>query len=86
MAAAVTSRSERGPLLLKYFVLAFSFTWAFWWLAVLEERGLIGFLLSAVFLGAFGPGLATRAARQGGERGARSTVVRRERVTTGRRC
>lgn len=42
----------------KYFVLAFAFTWFFWWLAVLGERGVIPALPGLVVLGTFGPALA----------------------------
>jgi membrane protease YdiL (CAAX protease family) len=58
VAAAATSIREPKGRLLSYFVLAFSFTWACWWLAVLEARDIIELPLPAVFLGAFGPGLA----------------------------
>jgi hypothetical protein len=41
MAAAAASIREPKSRLLPYFVLAFSFTWARWWLVVLEGRGII---------------------------------------------
>ena len=44
---------------LRYFVLAFVFTWIFWVPAALEARGLIPSLpVPATFLGAFGPMVA----------------------------
>jgi membrane protease YdiL (CAAX protease family) len=64
---------------LKYFVLAFAFSWIFWWLAVLEARGLISPLpVPAVFLGAFGPLAAAVAitAQEGGRAGLRSLLGR----------
>jgi hypothetical protein len=44
-----------GAFPLRYIVVSFSFIWAFWWLALLDERGLIPLPIPAVFLGAFGP-------------------------------
>ncbi len=52
-----------------FFVLAFAFTWFFWWLAVFEARGLISPLpVPAQALGAFGPLVAAvvLTAREGG--------------------
>jgi membrane protease YdiL (CAAX protease family) len=62
-----------------YFVLAFAFTWSFWWLAALEARGLIPSMpVPAVFLGAFGPMVAAVAmtAWGGGRAGLRSLLGR----------
>ncbi len=69
---------KRGSNLLGYFALAFALTWAFWWPAALEARGLIELPLPAVFVGAFGPGLAAvaMAARHGGWAGVRSLLGR----------
>ena len=55
MAAAAASIRELKRRLLPYFVLAFSFTWARWWLVVLEGRDIFELPPSAAFLGAFGP-------------------------------
>lgn len=41
MAAAAASVREPKSRLGRYFVLAFSFTWACWWLAMLEARDII---------------------------------------------
>src|SRR5918998_2170989 len=64
---------------LGYFVLAFAFTWSFWWAAALEARGLIPPLpVPAVFLGAFGPVVAAvvLTARESGRAGLRSLLGR----------
>jgi membrane protease YdiL (CAAX protease family) len=76
-ATAASPRRARG-FLLKYFVVIFSFTWFFWWLAVLEERGLIPLPIPAIFLGAFGPMVAAVAltARESGRAGIRSLLGR----------
>ena len=81
--AATPSRTEvstKGRAFpLGYFVLAFAFTWVFWWPAVLEARGLIPPLpVPALFLGAFGPMVAAVAltALEGGRAGLRSLVDR----------
>jgi hypothetical protein len=69
-----TATSTEGRAFpLGYFVLAFALTWSFWWLAVLEARGLISPLsVPALFLGAFGPIVAAVAmtALEGGRRAA----------------
>ncbi|HYO72510.1 MAG TPA: type II CAAX endopeptidase family protein [Archangium sp.] len=73
-----TSATKRAfPL--GYFVLAFAFTWSFWWAAALESRGLIPSLpVPAVFLGAFGPMVAAvvLTARESGRAGLRSLLGR----------
>ena len=76
-ATAATSREARG-FLLQYFAVAFCFTWFFWWLAVLEERGVITLPIPAVFLGAFGPVVAAvlLTARESGRAGVRSLLGR----------
>ena len=64
---------------LKFIFIAFAFTWVFWWLAVLESRGLISSLhVPALFLGAFGPMVAAVAitAQEGGRAGLRSLLKR----------
>ena len=55
MTAVAASIREPKDRLLRYFVLALSFTWVCSWLAVLEGRDIIELPLPAVFLGAFGP-------------------------------
>jgi membrane protease YdiL (CAAX protease family) len=69
----------RSAFPLKFVVVAFTFTWIFWLLAVLEARGLITSLpVPAVFLGAFGPMVAAVAitAQEGGRAGLRSLLSR----------
>jgi membrane protease YdiL (CAAX protease family) len=64
---------------LKYFVLAFVFTWALWVPAALEARGMISPLpVPATFLGAFGPLVAAVVvtALEGGRAGLRSLLGR----------
>jgi membrane protease YdiL (CAAX protease family) len=76
--SAHTSPTARAfPL--KYFVLAFSFTWALWLPAVLDARGLISSLpVPAQALGAFGPMVAAVVvtAQEGGRAGIRSLLRR----------
>jgi membrane protease YdiL (CAAX protease family) len=63
----------------KYFVLAFAFTWLFWVPAALEAQGLISQLpVPATFLGAFGPLVAAVVvtAQEGGRAGLRSLLSR----------
>jgi membrane protease YdiL (CAAX protease family) len=63
----------------KYFVLAFAFTWCFWVPAALEAQGLISQLpVPATFLGAFGPLVAAVVvtALEGGRAGLRSLLSR----------
>ena len=72
-----TTTARAFPM--KYFVLAFAFTWAFWVPAALEARGLISSLpVPATFLGAFGPLLAAVivTAQEGGRAGLRSLLSR----------
>ena len=77
-ATALSRMTSTIPL--KYFVLAFAFSWIFWWLAVLEARGLISPLpVPAVFLGAFGPlaaAVVVVTAQEGGRAGLRSLLGR----------
>ena len=78
--AATPSRTTTGSAFpLKFVLVAFSFTWVFWWLAVLDERSLISPLpVPALFLGAFGPMVAAvvLTAREGGRAGLRSLLGR----------
>jgi membrane protease YdiL (CAAX protease family) len=72
-----TSTTRAFPV--KYFVLAFVFTWALWVPAALEARGLISPLpVPATFLGAFGPLVAAVVvtAQEGGRAGLRSLLGR----------
>jgi uncharacterized protein len=72
-----TTTTSAFPL--KYVLVAFAFSWAFWLLAVLEARGLISSLpLPALFLGAFGPMVAAVAisTQEGGRAGLRSLLSR----------
>ena len=67
------TRTRAFPL--KFVLIAFAFTWAFWLLAMLEGRGLISSLpVPALFLGAFGPMLAAVivTAQESGRAGLRS--------------
>jgi membrane protease YdiL (CAAX protease family) len=71
--------ATRSAFPLKFVLVAFAFTWAFWWLAVLEARGLISSLpVPALFLGAFGPMVAAVAitAQERGRAGLRSLLSR----------
>lgn len=64
---------------LKYFVLAFAFTWALWVPAALEARGLLSPLpVPATFLGAFGPLVAAVVVtvQESGRAGLRSLLGR----------
>lgn len=72
--ASTTTRSF--PL--KYFILTFAFTWFFWWLAVLGERGVIPALPGLVVLGTFGPALAAVVvtSQEGGRAALRSLLSR----------
>jgi len=77
---ATPSRAATGSAFpLRFVVVSFSFTWIFWWLAVLEARDLIAPLpVPALFLGAFGPMVAAVAitAQEGGRDGLRSLLGR----------
>jgi uncharacterized protein len=76
MTPAASRKARTSPL--RYFAVAFAFTWAFWWPAALEERGLVSLPVPAVFLGAFGPMVAAVAvvARDSGRAGLRSLLGR----------
>ena len=72
-----TTATRAFPL--KFVLVAFSFTWVFWWLAVLQERGLISSLpVPELFLGAFGPMVAAVivTAQESGRAGLRSLLGR----------
>ena len=72
-----TATARTSPL--KYFVLAFVFTWALWVPAALEARGLISPLpIPAGFLGVFGPMVAALVvtALEGGRAGLRDLLGR----------
>ena len=72
-----TSTTRAFPL--KYFVIAFAFTWTLWWLAALEARGLISPLpIPAQGLGVLGPLVAAviLTAQEGGRAGLRSLLSR----------
>ena len=74
-----TPTTTRRAFPLGYFVLAFVFTWALWWLAALEARGLISSLpIPAQGLGVLGPLVAAvvLTAREGGGAGLRSLLGR----------
>ena len=72
-----TTTTSAFPL--KYVLVAFAFSWAFWLLAMLKARDLISSLpLPALFLGAFGPMVAAVAlsTQEGGRAGLRSLLSR----------
>jgi uncharacterized protein len=76
---ATPSRTTTRTFPLKYFVLAFAFSWGLWVPATLEARGLISPLpVPATFLGAFGPLVAAVVvtAQEGGRAGLRSLLGR----------
>jgi uncharacterized protein len=77
--ATPSRTATRSAFPLKFVLVAFAFTWIFWWLAVLEARGMISSLpVPALFLGAFGPMVAAVAitAQEGGRAGLRSLLSR----------
>jgi membrane protease YdiL (CAAX protease family) len=82
MEATTATPSRTTPtkaLPLKYIVIAFAFTWFFWWLVVLQGRGLISSLpVPELFLGAFGPMVAAVVvtAQESGREGLRSLLSR----------
>jgi len=55
---ATTSHTTTKAFPLKFFVLAFAFTWFFWGLGVLGERGFIPTLPGFTVIGTFGPMVA----------------------------
>ena len=81
MATTTTTPSRTTTIAfpLKFVLIAFAFTWAFWLLATLEARGLISSLpVPALFLGAFGPMVAAvvLTAQESGRAGLRSLLSR----------
>ena len=77
-ATAPARQRTRGAFPFTYFVVAFAFTWTCWWLAVLDERGLIALPVPLVTLGAFGPLIAAVAvtAHESGRAGLRALLSR----------
>ena len=76
---ATSSHTTTRAFPLKFVIIAFAFTWAFWLLVMIEARGLIPSLpVPALFLGAFGPMVATvvLTAQEGGRAGLRSLLSR----------
>jgi hypothetical protein len=74
---ATPSHTTTRAFPLKFVLIAFAFTWAFWLLVMLEARGLISSLpVPALFLGAFGPMVAAviLTAQEGGRAGLRSLL------------
>ena len=67
-----------GALPLRFFALAFAFTWFFWGLGVLGERGVLPALPGFTVIGTFGPLVAAvvLTAREGGRDGLRSLLGR----------
>jgi membrane protease YdiL (CAAX protease family) len=61
-----------------FVVVAFGFTWTCWWLAALDERGLISLPVPLVLLGSFGPLVAALSvtARDGGRAALRALLGR----------
>jgi uncharacterized protein len=80
MTTSATSppRTTTSAFPLKYVLVAFAFTWFFWWLAVLDERGLISLPIPVILIGAFGPAVAAVAvtAQESGRAGLRSLLSR----------
>jgi uncharacterized protein len=74
--SAPTATAKAFPL--KYFIIAFAFTWVLWWLAVLDVRGLLSVPIPAQPLGAFGPLVAAVivTAQESGRAGLRSLLGR----------
>lgn len=76
-----TATPYRAPTIgfpLKFFVLAFAFTWFFWGLAVVGARGMIPTLPGFVVIGTFGPMVAAivLSAQESGRAGVRSLLGR----------
>jgi CAAX protease family protein len=67
-----------GALPLRFFALAFGFTWFFWGLGVLGERGVLPALPGFTMIGTFGPLVAAvvLSARDGGRDGLRPLLGR----------
>ena len=75
---ATPSRTATRAFPVTYFVLAFAFTWFFWGLGVLGERGFIPTLPGFTVIGTFGPMVAAviLTAREGGRAELRSLLGR----------
>jgi uncharacterized protein len=75
---ATPSHATTRAFPLRYFVLAFAFTWFFWGLGVLGERGFIPTLSGFTVIGTFGPMVAAviLTAREGGRAEVRSLLGR----------
>jgi membrane protease YdiL (CAAX protease family) len=77
--ATPSRTATRSAFPLRFVLVAFAFTWVFWWLAVLEARGMVSSPpMPALFLGAFGPMVAAVAitAQEGRRAGLRSLGLR----------
>jgi uncharacterized protein len=74
--AAPTTTARAFPV--KYFVIAFAFTWFFWWLAALGAREVIPALPGLMVIGTFGPLVAAviLTAQESGRTGLRSLLSR----------
>src|SRR3712207_342815 len=78
MATATSSRTMMSAFPLKYFVLAFAFTWLFWGLQLLAVRDVIPTLLGLMVIGTLGPLVAAVViiAQESGRAGLRSLLSR----------
>jgi membrane protease YdiL (CAAX protease family) len=74
--SAPTTTARAFPV--KYFVIAFAFTWFFWWLAALGAREVIPALPGLTVIGTFGPLVAAviLTAQESGRTGLRSLLSR----------
>ena len=74
--AAPTTTARAFPV--QYFVIAFAFTWFFWWLAALGAREVIPALPGLTVIGTFGPLVAAviLTAQESGRTGLRSLLSR----------
>ncbi len=74
--AAPTTTARAFPV--KYFVIAFAFTWFFWWLAALGAREVIPALPGLTVIGTFGPLVAAviLTGQESGRAGLRSLLSR----------
>lgn len=75
---AIPYRATTSTFPLKYFALAFAFTWFFWGVAVLGERGAVPEVQGLTVIGTFGPMVAAVAitAQEDGRAGLRSLLGR----------
>ncbi len=74
--SAPTTTARAFPL--KYFVIAFAFTWFFWWLSALGAREVIPTLPGLTVIGTFGPLVAAviLTGQESGRAGLRSLLSR----------